>query len=340
LQTAIFPFAATLEVRHSSVAIYNEDNGAAARELVQRLAQAAAFSQVLMLHSEPDMRAALDSQRALLGIRFPADFSRRLLARQPAPVQIVVDGRRSNSGQIAAAYAAQVIAAYVAERGAIDAAGAGGAPASLNLRHLYNPNLDYKWHILPSLVAIITTIGCLIVTALSVAREREEGSFEQLLVSPLTPAYIMAGKAIPGMLVAFTQGSFIAVVAHWIYGVPFSGSLALLATGMLAYGLALAGIGLFISSLSFTQQQAFLGVFCFMVPAVILSGYVAPVENMPPLLQMIAHLNPLTYFIQILKGVFLRGYDFADAWPYLWPLLLIASASLSLALRLFRRHIA
>jgi ABC-2 type transport system permease protein len=209
----------------------------------------------------------------------------------------------------------------------------------LNVRHIYNPNLNFKWHILPSLVAIITTLGCLIVTALSVAREREEGTFDQLLVSPLTPAYIMAGKAVPGVLVAVVQGSFIAIVANLIYGVPFTGSVAVLMTGMVCYGLALAGVGLFISSLCSTQQQAFLGVFSFMVPAVVLSGYIAPIENMPVVLQWIAQIDPLSYFIRILKGVFLKGFGFADAWPHLWPLLLIALCTLSAALRMFRRHI-
>lgn len=333
LQTAVFPFAATMDVQNASIAIYNEDSGAASAEIVQRLAKTAAFTHIVPLHSEPAMRAAIDAQSALLAIRFPPDFSRRVMAQQATTVQIVVDGRRSNSGQIAASYAVQVVNGYAAERGS-------GPLSKLTVRNLYNPNLNFKWHVLPSLVAIITTIGCLIVTALSVAREREEGTFDQLLVSPLTPAYIMAGKAVPGVLVAFLQGSFIALAARWVYGVPFTGSLPLLLVGLLGYGLALSGIGLFISSLSSTQQQAFLGVFCFMVPAVILSGYVTPIENMPTVLQWFAAINPLTYCILIVKGVFLKGLGFAGAWAYLWPLLLIALCTLSLALRLFRRHIA
>lgn len=250
-----------------------------------------------------------------------------------AQVQVLLDGRRSNSGQIAAGYASRVFQDYGAEFGA--------KPAStLSVRNLYNPNLEFKWHVLPSLVAIITTIGCLIVTALSVAREREEGTFEQLLVSPLTPGYIMAGKAVPGVVIAVVQGSFIAVAAAWGYGVPFTGSVPLLLTGMVFYGLALAGVGLFISSVSENQQQAFLGVFAFMAPAVMLSGYVAPIENMPRFFQWVAICDPLSYFIPILKGCFLKDFGFRDAWHLLWPLLAIAFVTLSAALRLFRRHIA
>ncbi len=333
LQTALFPFAATLEVKNCTLMIYNEDGGAASLELLQRLARTAAFTRIVMAHGDGEMREALDGQKVMLTLRIPPEFSRRLLSREPAPLQIIMDGRSSNSAQIASGYVTQVANGYARERG--------GVPrATISQRNLYNPNLDFKWHVLPSLVAIITTIGCLIVTALSVAREREEGTFDQLLVSPLTPAYIMAGKGVPGVLVAVAQGSFIALVARWIYGVPFSGSILLLIIGMVCYGLALAGIGLFISSLCQTQQQAFLGVFSFMVPAVMLSGYVAPLENMPMALQWVARLNPLSYFIPLLKGLFLKGYGFAQAWPDLWPLVAIACCTLTVALGMFRRHIA
>ncbi len=333
LQTLIFPFAATLEVKNNTLAVYRQDDGAASREVLERLSHLPAFAEIRMLRSEAEMQDVLQNQQALLVLELPADFSRRLQQRQSAQVGILIDGRRSNSGQIAAGYVQQVLAAYAGERGV-------RSTVQLALRNQYNPNLEFRWHVLPSLVAIITTIGCLVVTALSVAREREEGTFDQLLVSPLTPAYIMAGKAVPGILIALVQGGFIAAVAHFAYGVPFTGALPVLLAGMLCYGLALAGVGLFISSLCQTQQQAFLGVFSFMVPAVILSGYVSPLENMPQVLQWGAQINPLTYFIRILKGVFLKGFGFASAAEFLWPLLAIAFCTLAIALRMFRRHIA
>jgi ABC-2 type transport system permease protein len=333
LQTLIFPFAATLEVKNSTLAVFNQDGGQASVELIQRLSRAAAFSGILMVRDDRSLQEALDQQKALLAVRFPMDFSRCLDAGRTAPVQVLMDGRRSNSGQIAAGYVSTVFQDYNAERGARPA-------ATLSVRHLYNPNLEFKWHVLPSLVAIITTIGCLMVTALSVAREREEGTFDQLLVSPLTPAYIMAGKAIPGVFIAVVQGCFIAVAAAWGYGMPFTGSVPLLLTGMVCYGLALAGVGLFISSISENQQQAFLGVFAFMAPAVMLSGYVAPIENMPRFFQWVATCDPLSYFIPILKGCFLKNFGFGDAWHLLGALLAIALVTLSAALRLFRSHIA
>jgi ABC-2 type transport system permease protein len=333
LQVILFPFAATMEVKNATIAIYNQDTGSASVEVIQRLSRTAAFTSLKMVHSEPEMRDAIESQEALVAVAFPSDFSRRLLARREAPLQAVIDGRRSNSGQIAAAYVTQVVQGYSLERGA-----PGGS--ALAVRNIYNPNLHSMWHVLPSLVAIITTIGCLFVTALSVAREREEGTFDQLLVSPLTPAYIMVGKAVPGILIALCQGLFIAGAAAFIFRVPFTGSVAVLVTGILFYGMALAGIGLYISSMCFTQQQAFFGVFSFMSPAILLSGYVAPIENMPLLLRGLAWINPLTHTILVTKGVFLKGYGFAEAWPHLWPLLAIAICTLSAALAMFRRHIA
>lgn len=333
VQTAVFPFAATLEVKHTTLAIYNQDGGAAAQEVVQRLAATAAFSQVLMLQGDAQLRQVIDNQQALLAVVLPPDFSGKLLAGRSGKVQIIIDGRRSNSAQIASGYAQAVISAYAREHGQ-------AARSTLTVRNLYNPNLDYKWHILPSLVAIITTIGCLMVSGLSVAREREDGTFDQLLVSPLTPVYIMVGKAVPGMLIALVQGSLIVMAAIFIYRVPITGSLGLLLVATLCYGLALAGIGLFISSFCQTQQQAFLGMFSFIVPAVILSGYISPIENMPQLLQWGANLNPLTYFIVILKGVFLKDLQWSGAWHYLWPLWAIAAVTLSVALAMFRRQIA
>ena len=333
LQVVLFPFAATMEVKHATLAVYNQDSGSASVEVIQRLSRTAAFDKIKLVHSGPELREAMESQEALLAVAIPSDFSRRLLARESAPLQTILDGRRSNSSQIAGAYVTQVVSGYARERGA-------PATTALDVRNIYNPNLHSMWHVLPSLVAIITTIGCLFVTALSVAREREEGTFDQLLVSPLTPIYIMIGKAVPGILIALVQGLFIAGAAAWGFRVPFTGSPVVLVAGILCYGMSLAGIGLFISSICMTQQQAFFGVFTFMSPAVLLSGYVSPIENMPLALRALAWANPLTHIILVVKGVFLKGFGFTQAWPHLWPLLLIAFCTLSAALAMFRRHIA
>jgi ABC-2 type transport system permease protein len=207
------------------------------------------------------------------------------------------------------------------------------------VRHWFNPNLDYVRHIVPSLVAIITTISTLIVTSLSVAREREQGTFDQLLVSPLTPGMIMVGKAVPALLVAMAQATIIMTAGVVIYRIPFQGSLALLYGSMVLYILALVGFGFLIASLCSTQQQAFLGVFSFMMPAVLLSGFPSPVENMPAWLQGLDWFNPLRHFIVIVKAVFLKDAGLPSLLPALWPLLLIAVVTLGAADWMFRRRL-
>ncbi|TKI05379.1 ABC transporter permease [Martelella alba] len=337
LQAVLFPFAATLEVKHATIAIYNEDGGQASVELTQRFAKAKAFAQVRLLHSPQQIRGTLDNQRALLLIRFPADFSRRLAEGVPAPLQLILDGRNSNSAQIAANYIQQIVLQYQQET-------AGRTTQSHNselvVRNWYNPNLDYKWFVVPSLVALITTIGVLIVTALSVAREREQGTLEQLLVSPLTTGQIFIGKAVPALVVASFQATLILLIGIWGYRIPFAGQLPLFYAAMLVYGLSLVGFGLLISSLCATQQQAFIGVFVFIMPAILLSGYVSPVENMPEWLQTLTWVNPVRHFTDITKEIYLKNAGFGVVWHSLWPLLVITATTGSAAYGIFRRHIA
>lgn len=332
LQVAVFPFATTLEVRNATLAVFNEDEGGEAIELVQRLTASSAFSQARFVHDDAAMRAAIDGQQALLAIRIPPDFSRGIANGDRVSVQALIDGRRSNAAQIAFAYAQEIAADFAAERAGVR------PPATLIVRNLYNPNLEYRWFVLPSLVAIIATVGCLMVTALSLAREREEGTFDQLLVTPLTPGLIMLGKAIPGVLVSMAQAAIITLAATLLYRVPFTGSPALLALAAFAYALSLSGIGLLISAVSSSQQQAFLGVFCFMVPSVVLSGYLAPVENMPQVLRWVAEANPLTHFIAIAKGLFLKSYGWAEVRGALAALAAISAATLFVAHRVFWRQ--
>jgi ABC-2 type transport system permease protein len=337
LQVLVFPFSSTLEVKNNTLAILNQDSGALSIELIQRLAATEAFPEVLMVQSDKQLHSVIDQQKALLAIRFPADFSRSLTQGGSAPLQAIVDGRRSNAAQIAFSYVQTIVNDYT-----VDLMRAQGqVPAStVVIQNLYNPNLTYFWFILPCLVAIITTVGVLVVTALSLSREREEGTFEQLLVSPLTPGLIMFGKAIPAIIVSTVQGSIVACAAVFAYGVPFTSSILLFYLTMLCYGLSLIGFGLMISSVCATQQQAFLGVFSFIVPAVTLSGYLAPVENMPTLLNYLSLINPLRHFIVIIKGLFLKQFDFALVWPHLWPLLVIASFTSFIAYLVFKRRVA
>ena len=335
LQLVVFPHAATLEVKHDTLALFNEDLGKESTEMVQRFAQAGAFSKILMLHSDRELRRTVDEQAALLALRIPPDFSRKVVAGRTANIQAVLDGRRSNSGQIALGYVQQIVETYETERGLRNIE----LPRpDVTVRHWFNPNLEYEWFIVPSLIAIITTIGTLIVTSLSIAREREQGTFDQLLVSPYTPGMIMVGKAVPALLVALVQATIILLGGVFFYHIRFQGSLPLLYISMVAYSFALIGFGLFISALCSTQQQAFLGVFCFMVPAVLLSGFVSPIDNMPRWLQAIVWINPLRHFIPLVKGLFLKDIGWTMVARGLWPLLLIALVTSIAANWIFRRQ--
>lgn len=337
MQVILFPFAATLEVTNASIAIYSEDNGKASVELTQRIAKAKAFSNVILLHSSQEIEPTINQQKALLLVRFPADFSRLIENGQTTPLQIILDGRRSNSAQIAANYIQQIVKQYQSE---LSAAVPKQNNSQLVVRNWYNPNLDYKWFVVPSLIAMIVTIGVLIVTSLSVAREREQGTLEQLLVSPLTTWQIFIGKAVPAMIVAIFQASIVLIIGIFFYQIPFAGSLMLFYSTMLIYTLSLVGFGLLISSLCATQQQAFIGVFVFMMPAILLSGYVSPVENMPVWLQNLTWINPIRHFTDITKQIYLKDADFSIIWGSLWPLLVITVTTGSIAYWMFRRKIS
>jgi ABC-2 type transport system permease protein len=206
-------------------------------------------------------------------------------------------------------------------------------------RNWFNPNLLYYWFNLPNLTGILTMLIGLVVTGLSIARERELGTFDQLLVSPLLPFEILIGKAVPAILIGIGEGSIIIFAAVFIFQVPFVGSVLLLYLSMLVFICSIIGIGLFLSSLCSTQQQAILGTFVFMSPAVLLSGYATPIENMPIWMQKVTLLNPVAYFLVISKGIYLKAMPFSMVFNNLWPMALIALFTLTAAAWLFRRRL-
>ena len=333
LQLFVFSFAATLEVRNNSLAIWNEDSGMVSVELVQRISSMGAFEDVQYIHDEAAFDRQIDRQKSILAIHIPQDFSRNLVGGKASMIQVIVDGRRSNSGQIAMGYLVEVIRQYQEE----SSVQTGFGPGEVTVQHWYNPNLHYFWFVVPSLVAILTTLMTMIVTALSLSRERELGTFDQLMVSPLTSGIILAGKAIPAFFVAMAEASVIVYFGIFVFQIPFQGSIAVLYLTMAAYILSLVGIGLFISSVCQTQQQAILGVFSFVLPAVLLSGFASPIDNMPDWLAKLTVLNPLLHFREICKGVFLKDISSAAIWSHTYPMLLLAAVNITASVWIFRR---
>ena len=329
MQLLLFPFAATMEVKNVGVVVLNEDGGEHGTEIMKRLAAAPTFSNFAVVHSHGEFAGALDRQSALLGMKFPADFSAQIEAHRPATLQVITDGRKSNSAQIASGYVQTIVSGYAREL-------SGQVSAPITVRHLYNPNLDYKWFIVPQLVAIATALGFLIVTALSVAREREQGTLDQIRVSPLSPLQIMTGKALPAMVIAIFQGTVILLGALFAYRVPMHGSLLAVYAGMVCYGLSQVGWGLLISSVCRTQQQAVLGVFSYLVPSLLLSGFISPVENMPNWLQAVTWFNPMRHIVSLMSMSYLKGITLDAFMAATVPMLVIAMLSLSLAYLKFR----
>jgi ABC-2 type transport system permease protein len=274
-------------------------------------------------------QSAIDTQQALLGLRFGPQFSADVEGGRPAVVQGITDGRKSSSSGVAMSYVNSIVTNYGQEL-------RGAEPLRISVRHQYNPNLDQKWFIVPALIAIATALGFMVVTALSVAREHEQGTLDQLRVSPLSPAQIMAGKAIPALAIAAVQGTIILLGAIFAYGIPFSGAWLALYAGVLCYGLSTIACGLLISTMCRTQQQAVLGVFCFFVPAVLLSGFVSPVENMPEWLQWATWINPVRHFVSFVGVAYLKGVDLKVFVDSMLPLLIVAAAAMTIAWIRFR----
>jgi ABC-2 type transport system permease protein len=337
IQLVVFSFAATLEVKNFDVAILNRDSGRWSRELVHRIDAAPAVGRVFRIDSPAALRAAIETQAAIAVIQVGPTFSRDIEAGVPADVQIILDGRKSNASQIVAGYLGQIVNGLAAET----PAGRRAARVAVGVvaRNWFNPNLIYQWFMVPNLVAVIALLMGLIVTALSIARERELGTFDQLMVSPLRTHEILIGKVIPPMMIGLFHITIYILAAVFVFDVPLRGSLLLLYGSGVFYLLAVVGVGLFISALSMTQQQAILGAFLFMVPAMLLSGFATPIDNMPGWLQSVTQLNPLRYFLVIVTGVFMKDIPLHQVVANTIPLMLIATVTLSTASWLFRRRL-
>jgi drug efflux transport system permease protein len=338
LQLLVFGYAATFDVNHVATAIYNEDTGLAARELIARFEGSPSFEVVSRLSREAGIQDVIDPKDASLVIHIGQTFSRDIMARRPATVQLIVDGRESNTALIILGYASRIVADFNDEW--LRSHGEALPPARLVVRSWFNANLESRWFIVPGIVALLTLVVTTVVTALTVAREREVGTFEQLLVTPFRPFEILIGKSVPAMVIGIAEGSLIIAIGVFWFGAPLRGDLFLLYAGLFLYILAVIGVGLMISSLSRTQQQAILGAFLFVVPAVILSGFATPIANMPPLIQDLTLINPMRYFLIIVRGTFLEGLPAALVYERLWPMAIIAAASLTGAGWMFRHRLS
>lgn len=338
LQLILFANAATLEVRNISVVYCNHDNGWYSHELIQRIKGSPYFSNVYEVKQSNELKAAIDEQKAIIGVELQSDFSKILSQGGTPNVQIILDGRKTNSSQIVQGYVGRIIQNFNSD--ILDLQNIKNVEGvKIDFRSWFNPNLDYVWYTVPHLVGILSMVIGLIVTALSVAREREMGTFDQLLVSPLEIREILAGKMIPAMIIGISESTLIMILAMSIYKIPFHGSFLLFYFSLIVFVVSIIGIGLFISSLSQTQQQATLGTFVFIMPTILLSGFATPIENMPWWLQPFTWFIPLTHLFIIIKGVFLKNMGAMEVLWNVWPMVVIALFTLPIAGWMFRRRL-
>jgi ABC-2 type transport system permease protein len=337
IQLMIFGYAATFDLKNVPFAVYNEDRGAASRQLLETFDGSPTFTRVQQIMREGEIAPLMDSKEVLMVVHVGPHFSAKLLSGDTAPLQVIIDGRNSNTAMLAINDASILVNNF--NRDWASSHNGQVPPSHIETRAWFNPNLESRWFFLPGIVGILTLLITMLVTALSVAREREQGTFDQLLVTPLRPVEILLGKALPGFIIGLAEASVIMLAAVFWFKVPLLGSAFTLYTGIVLFLLSGVGFGLMISSFAVTQQQGLLGAFIFMVPAIILSGFATPISNMPQLVQDITLINPMRYFMVVLRGVFLEGTPFHLLINQFWPMALIGVVTLSIAGWFFRHRL-
>jgi ABC-2 type transport system permease protein len=337
VQGLVFGYAATYDLYHVPYAVLDQDRSAASRQLLAGLDGSGVFERVADLRSVQDIQSYIDRRKALVVVHIKQDFERQLQLGQSADVQVIADGRNSNTAATASSYITSVVGAFNAQWREDH----GLPPAVLTStdRAWYNPNLETRWNIIPGLIGTLAMLQTLMLTAMSVAREREQGTFDQLLVTPFQPFEIMAGKALPSMVVGVIQATGVFLVAQLWFQIPFAGSIVTLYLGLILFLLAAVGIGLLLSAVAATMQQAMLSSLLFIMPFSLLSGLTTPISNMPSVLQYFTVINPLKYAIDIARRVYLEGDGLSLLTPDLWPLALISLITLSAASWMFGHRV-
>jgi ABC-2 type transport system permease protein len=342
VQTVLFGFAVDFDVDRVPTAVADLDGSSASREVLRRLLADGTLHRAERATSAAEADRFIDEDRAAAAVIVPPGFGDDLAAGRTARVQVVLDGtdptRASGAGSAAARFFGGVADRLAAARLASVNARVPGVEATP--RVLYNPSLRTAVYLVPGILAMLLVIVTTIVTAMGLAREREVGTLEQVLVTPLPPFVLLAGKMTPFVVIGLFDVLLVLTASTWIFDVPVRGPIATLAAGTLLYLCSTLGVGLFISTVSSNQQQSFLGGFLFVLPAALLSGIMTPIRAMPGWLQPITWANPLRYFAELVRGVLLRGAGFAELWPQLLALAVYGAAILALATARFRRRMA
>lgn len=342
LELLLFGYAVTTDVKNIALAVYDQDNSVASRELASRFLQSGYFVLAGHLASDEEMRDSLDRENARAVLRIGSGFANDLGAGRTATVQLLVDGSISNTAGVVLSYSSRIVGQFSEELleerwkkrlGTMPKA----ARVELETRAWFNEELTSRNFFVPAVIAAIVLLVSLMLTSMSVVREKEIGTMEQLLVTPIRPVEFILGKTIPCAMVCFADIALITAIAVFWFGVPVRGSLLLLLFATALFLLSSLGLGLLISTVSRTQQQAMMAAFLFYLPLFLLSGFVFPIANMPQVVQWLTLLNPMRFYLVALRGVFLKGIGINVLWPQLIAMTLIGVVTLTMASRKLKK---
>ena len=344
IQVIVYGYAATFTVHHVTMAVLDLDRSQASRSLVSHFVATGHFEIVDIAETQRDITRDINTDKSVLAVVIHAGFSQYLNNGATAPLQVIVDGTNSNTALIALGYVNQIVAQFQAEQASTGWPVASGAvpptmTVALQERPWFNAGIDDRWFFIPGVVGTLTLIQVVSLTAFAVVREREIGTLEQIMVSPIRPVEYILGKTVPFFLIGLGDVALITALGVWWFHVPFVGSALVLLLGTTLFLLAALGLGLLLSTFSRTQQQAFALNFFLVNPLFILSGFAFPIAAMPKVLQWITLINPLRYFLVVLRAVFLKGIGVSVLWPQLGAMGLLAVAMLSFSVLRFRKSL-
>ena len=342
VQSMVFGYAVTTDVKHVNTAVYDQAQTPESRDLIDRFIHSGYFSVKKVIRSDQEMDEVIDRGEVAAILRVPPDFSGKLATGTTAAIQIVVDGTDSNTAGVVLNYAGSIIRNDAVEILRKRTGGAGRETIGVNLqtRAWFNENLTSRNFYVPGVIASIVMLVTLLLTSMSVVREKEMGTMEQIVVTPITSAEFILGKTMPSIILGFVNMIFVTLISVFWFDIPVRGNMVTLLVANGFYLMTTIGTGLYISTISDTQQQAMMSAFFFYLPAVLLSGFMFPIANMPEVVQAFTYLNPLRYFLIIIRGIFLKGAGVAILWPQMLALLVLGSLVLTLAVKRFHKNIA
>jgi ABC-2 type transport system permease protein len=336
LQVLVIGYAVSTDVTHVRTALFDQDNSQSSRGLAASFERSGYFDMVERIGTDAEASALLDRGSVSAVLRIMHGFADDLDAGRTATLQVLIDGTDSNTANIVLAYAVKIASAYSENilvrryQRRMGAAALPGRP-ELQIRAWFNENLESRNFFVPGVLVIVVSIVTMLLTSMAVIREKEIGTMEQIMVTPITPAEFILGKTLPFTLIGFIDAALVTLIGGFWFEVPIRGNLALLFLTTGFYLMTMLGIGLFISTISNTQQQAMVSTFFFFFPAMLLSGFAFPIANMPVLVQWLTLFNPLRYYLVIVRAIFLKGVGLNILWPQMLALAVMGAIMLALA---------